>query len=312
LRDLWQGVGGGEGTSRAALKIDARLELKTGSVDIRLLQGRDSDNRSPHAEAEYQKGTLRIQDLGYFNLSRMRTQSERGEYWLSRQLPRTQIFTENNERVELVALIKNTQKQKVDKLEMWVKVGAVEKLEARLVMWKLPDEVVARRREKMKAAARKKGRTASAENLALAAWNLLITNAKAEKLSFNGCFLLYSLRWQIELLFKLWKSHAKLGHSESKNVQRILCELYAKLLGVLIQHWIVLTGLWKIPERSLVKGCQMIKEQSARLASAMTDLDALIAVLKDISERFEYGCSLNSRKKHPNSSQQLKNGYKFS
>jgi IS4 transposase len=62
-------------------------------------------------------------------------------------------------------------------------------------------------------ASSKKGRTANAESLLLAAWNIVITNASAEKLSISDCFLLYSLRWQIELLFKLWKSYAKVGHS---------------------------------------------------------------------------------------------------
>jgi len=47
--------------------------------------------------------------------------------------------------------------------------------------------------------------------------------------------------------------------------------VYGKLLDVLIQHWLVLTGLWQMPQRSLVKGCQMIKEQSARLAACMDD-----------------------------------------
>ena len=74
-----------------------------------------------------------------------------------------------------------------------------------------------------------------------------LTNAPIELLSFSECFLLYGVRWQIELLFKLWKSHGKLGHSNSKNKWRILCELYCKLLAVMVQHWIFLTGLWPIP-----------------------------------------------------------------
>ena len=114
------------------------------------------------------------------------------------------------------------------------------------------------------------------------------------------------------MLFKLWKSHGKLGHSRSEKPYRILCEVYCKLIVVLLQHWIVLTGLWDIPQRSLVKGTQMIREQSARLADAMNDFDKLVLLLKEFAERFEIGCSLNRRKKKPNTADQLINGYQYS
>jgi hypothetical protein len=117
---------------------------------------------------------------------------------------------------------------------------------------------------------------------------------------------------EARLLFKLWKSHSGLGQSHSEKAERMLCEIYAKLLGVLVQHWIVLTGLWRMPNRSLVKGCQMIKEQSACLASCIYNFDSLVSVLKDLAERFEYGCKLNTRKTNPNTCQRLEIGEVFS
>src|SRR4051794_34242088 len=49
-----------------------------------------------------------------------------------------------------------------------------------------------------------------------------------------------------QLMFKLWKSQSRLAASRSENRWRILCEVYVKLLIVLIEHWILLTGLWEI------------------------------------------------------------------
>ena len=101
-------------------------------------------------------------------------------------------------------------------------------------------------------------------------------------------------------IFKLWKSHCELANSDTENPYRILCEIYTKLLIILLQHWIVLTGLWEIAERSLVKGVQMIREQSTHLAHVIKDYEQLILTLKDISLRFSYGCSLNKRRKKLN------------
>ena len=165
----------------------------------------------------------------------------------------------------------------------------------------------------MKENASKQGRTATQASLALCDWKILITNVEPERLSLKDCLLLYSVRWQIELLFKFWKSHGKLGHSNSANPWRRLCELYVKLLIVVVQHWIFLTGLWDIPERSLIKGGQMIKEQAARLAACINNIDDLTQLLQELAQRFQVGCRQNTRKNHPNTWRQLLDGvYVFS
>ncbi len=48
--------------------------------------------------------------------------------------------------------------------------------------------------------------------------------------------MLVRCRWQIELLWKLWKAHGKLDTWRSYKPKRILTEIYAKLLGLLITH----------------------------------------------------------------------------
>ena len=52
-------------------------------------------------------------------------------------------------------------------------------------------------------------------------------------------------RWQIELLFKLWKSHnRRANHAESQSVAWRMAEFWAKLIGVILQHWLLLTMTW--------------------------------------------------------------------
>lgn len=312
LQPLWQGTGGVSGSNRAALKIDTCIELKAGYLQCGLLQGKHSDSRSPLAEAVYEPGCLRLQDLGYFNLKRMKEQSERGEYWISRYQLNTAIFDDHNNLIELSNLLHTFKAAGIKQHECTVELGISARVKARLLLVHLPEEAAGRCRAKMKENAAKQSRTATQNSLALCDWKILITNADTELLSFKDCFLLYSVRWQIELLFKLWKSHGRLGHSNSANPWRILCEVYCKLLTVMIQHWIILVGLWDIPERSLIKGGQMVREQSVRIAVCFNDVKALALLLLELAQRFQVGCRQNKRKTQPNTWRQLAEGYEFS
>ena len=68
--------------------------------------------------------------------------------------------------------------------------------------------------------------------------------------------MLARVRWQVELLFKLWKSHNRIDEWRTGKPWRVLCEVYAKLLAVIVQHWLTLVGCWQRPERSLVRAAQ--------------------------------------------------------
>jgi hypothetical protein len=312
LHELWQGTGGAGGSSRSAVKLDTCIELNKGQLQCSLQHGKQSDTRNPLANAVYERGSLRLQDLGYFNLERMKAQSERGEYWISRYQINTALFDEQGKAIDLSSLLHGLKLTGVRQQEYRVELGVKTHLKARLLLMALPEAAAARCRAKMKENANNNGRTVTQASLALCDWKILITNAEPELLSLKDCVLLYSVRWQIELLFKLWKSHSKLGRSNSANPWRRLCELYAKLLIVMIQHWIFLTGLWHIPERSLVKGGQMIREQAARLAACFNNLDTLTQLLREFTERFQIGCRQNSRKTRPNTWRQLVDGcYEF-
>ena len=110
---------------------------------------------------------------------------------------------------------------------------------------------------------------ASATALALAAWAILITNIPAKLLTLAEALVVVKVRWQIELLFKLWKSHGQVDSWRSDKPWRILCEVYAKLLAIIIQQWVLVVGCWAHPDRSLVKsrgsaarGCATAAPQS--------------------------------------------------
>ena len=120
----------------------------------------------------------------------------------------------------------------------------------------------------MHAEAKSNGRPAANAALALADWNVAITNVLRSMLSLAEALVLMRIRWQIELLFKLWKSHGRVDEWRTKNPARILCEVYAKLLGLVFQQWILVASNWVDPVRSLFKAAMIVTSYASELASA--------------------------------------------
>ena len=105
---------------------------------------------------------------------------------------------------------------------------------------------------------------------------------------------------QVELVFKVWKSAGHLAHSRSDKPWRVLCEVYAKLLGLLVQHWLLVTSLWRYPDRSAWKAAQTLRKHAVALASAfVAGVAALEAALQVVQRTLAAGCRLNKRKKAP-------------
>lgn len=98
-----------------------------------------------------------------------------------------------------------------------------------------------------------KGQLLTRRRLVRADWSIRVTNAPPEKRSLREAFVVARVRWTIELLFKRWKAHAKVNEWRTTKDWRILCEVYAKLLGVLLRHWLIVASYWSDPDRSFVK-----------------------------------------------------------
>ena len=91
----------------------------------------------------------------------------------------------------------------------------------------------------------------------------------------------------------------------SKNPYRILCELYGKLIAMVIQHWLFLAGSWAYPDRSLMKAAVTVQGAAFAIALAMTGVIDLALVIGEIGNCLGAACRMNQRNKHPNTYQLL-------
>jgi Transposase DDE domain len=124
-------------------------------------------------------------------------------------------------------------------IDLSVRLGSIPALwlTARLLALPVSPEIAEQRRTHVREKAKRQGHIPSAEALALADWNLIVTNIPATFLQAQEVLLLYRARWQVELLFKLWKSHGHVDEWSSPSPLayplRILCQAAGDAGGTL-------------------------------------------------------------------------------
>lgn len=309
LQEVWAGCGNQNTQEAASLKLHVRWELRRGRLDgPALTAGRVSDHRSPWYQAPIEAGTLYVQDLGYFNLHRIQQRQAAGAWSLSRLQVGTAVLDRQGHRLNLRQC---APKQVGQAKEVPVLLGQQLRLPMRLFMVRVPKAVAQQRREGLQAEAQRHGRSVSPETLALADWTLLITDVPRSQLSLPEALVLLRERWQMELLYKLWKHDGQLDQWRTANRWRILCEVYAKLIGLLLQHWLLVLFAWHDAQRSLVKLAQVVRQTGWTLMEALAGFRSLRAALQLIARRMRSGCHMNSRHQRPNSAQLLAKGLEW-
>jgi hypothetical protein len=305
--DRFPGCGGTGTACRAAMKIQVMWSLLRGQLlGWQIEAGRASDAKSEIAEMTPPAGSLSVLDLGYFSLERFRRVAEQNAYWISRFQHGTKVFDAAGKSLDLRAFLR--QEGENGLVDAPVLLGEKERLACRLIAVRVPAEVAARRRQKAREKALAHGREPSQEFLELQEWTIFVTNCKEELLTWKEVVVLYRARWQIELLFKLWKSHNHVAELEPGiSPQRQLAVLYAKLIGVIVQHWLLLSAAWDNLQRSLRKAAAIIRDWIVLLVAVLDDREGLVNLISRLGAATAKTARVNRRRKHPSLFQLLEN-----
>jgi Transposase DDE domain len=298
LRHLFAGCGtSNPQAGNAAVKLTVAWDLKAGRLRGPLLDaGRLNDKKTALAGEVLPAGSLRVADLGYFQLEHLAAFDRRGVYFLSRFLPLTVVYDEQGIKWSLLSQLLSCRGPRVD---LAIRLGERARLRCRLLAARVPPEVARQRQEKLRQEATSQRRQISPEVLALAHWTVFVTNVPTALLSLEEALEIGRARWQIELLFKLWKSEGQIDESTSEKPYRVLCELYAKLVAMILQHWVLLVSGWEHVDRSLVKMAQTIRRYAWELAQAVGRRWALGRIIADLRTIFGTCCRVDRRRKHP-------------
>lgn len=239
LSDVFRGFGGG--ASDSALKIQFCYDIKLGQFFYLIQDGTCTDNKYENSFIEkINQYDLIIRDLGYFSPRAFIELSEKGAYYLSRWKSDIVIFIKN-ENNELISLNMPNFLSKINdttEIEIYLKKDS-QVSKARLVIEKVPENVKNERLRKMNKANQKKGVQAKELTKLFQGFNVYVSNIPEDFLSKDNFRKLYGIRWQVELVFKNWKSNFNLDKISGIKKERIKCMLYSRLLLIFLSSKII-------------------------------------------------------------------------
>lgn len=305
LAERWPGCGGTTAADgQAAIKLHVRFNVLNGTLRGPFLHpGRTADVTCDACLEPLPAGALRIGDLAYFKLQMFADFNRDGIYWLSRVKPGTRVFDAQAGEWSLAEFLAA---QTGDNVDVQVQLGTGCRVRCRLLAKRAPPEVVEKRRARLRTKQSRKGRKyRAADPWALAEWTVYVTNVPQDMLTLEEALVLARCRWQLELLWKLWKSYGRIDESRSAKPWRILCEIYAKLLGMVVQHWTLLASCWAQPDRSLAKASATIRRHAPELAATVRYGQLVRGVLERIARCLQRGCRVAKRRKEPATHQLL-------
>jgi hypothetical protein len=279
LAGLFPARKGQDGSPCAALKVVLEMEVTTGQfTELEVMPALDNDKTSQVAAKPLPRGSLLLEDMGFLCARRLQEYTDQGVYFLTRVPCWTAFFVKRRwgkkglERLDLARWLRETDRSHASR-EAYV--FHEEKLKLRVLAVRVPDEVARRRREEAERDARKRGRTVSEKKLELCDWNILVTNAPEELISAREGWELRRVRWQIELVFKVFKSGGGLERTQARSPWRVLTELYAKLLGQVVLRWVQLASGYVMLRRSVLRTAAKVRKRAASLLAAVGSEEGL-------------------------------------
>ena len=295
-KERFKGCGGTYHASQSAVKLQTELNLRSGALShIEIEPGKSPDGATCRQQARRGAGSLRISDLGYFCVAVFAAMAAAGEHFLSRLQFGTGVLLPDGTAINLLRWLQEQPESVVDRP---ILLGVKERLPCRLIAWRMPAERASRRRQKLRAdVKRKRGGEPSAERLAWCDWTILVTSVPVEMLTPPESIILYRARWQVELLFKRWKSGGLIAALTGSTDVRTMVGVWSRLIACLVQHWLLVATVWGDPCKSLDKAAKVIRDIANQIATNLWRLDALIHTLTVLNAAIAKTCNRNKRKK---------------
>jgi hypothetical protein len=227
----------GFGGKVISVGVQTQIDLLHGTMEIGLREGSKNDQGECIQDWQsLESNCLYVRDLGYISATYMQRIEQAGSYYLNRLPVKTILYEKGKRGFRKVST--REIKRRVNKAGI---VDAIfyagkEKYPVRTLIEAVPDSVRDKRIKKSTAFNKTHGYQTSKQYIERSGLNIWVTNLPKVRYDTLLVKNLYRMRWQIELIFKTWKSILGMQHIGGCRTARVMCQLYAKLILALI-HW---------------------------------------------------------------------------
>ena len=240
----------------SSLKINLIKDLKNNTpVDVQVSRGTKNDYEFlPRIKKFMKSKDLILNDLGYCSLEFLKNVIKKKAFFVSKlklnslktiflENPTPEYFKNGTIKVQNRFIPFDVEKEcnsmiagEIREFEN-VHIGSdSHKLPCRLIITKL-DGALEERRYKTITKKIRMCRGIKEENRKMAKFGFMITNLSKDLYPKEQIYPIYSLRWQIELEFKNWKSILEIDESGRKlKKERIEAHFYGKLINILVNN----------------------------------------------------------------------------
>lgn len=256
LSEYYKGYGGSKGTSKAGLCIQYEYDAKNGKiVDLTITHATRNDAKdATETASKVCAGDLVIRDLGYYSLPTLQIFSSAKAFYVSKLGSKTNLYKLGSKTaISFIDLYNDMKKKGQTRLELSVEAGN-DRMPVRFIAVMVSEETYKERLRRNDKDNKERGCTTSDDYRARCRFNIFITNTTADMLSIDDVIVLYRLRWQVEIMFKCWKSVLKIDKLQKMKFERFTCMLVAKLILVVLNQqiiWGLNKHFWKTAKKVL-------------------------------------------------------------
>ena len=251
------------------ISMQYEYDLVSGNwLSIKLTDGLRNDfSDAEQTISAITTGDLHIRDLGYISPTYLKAIIQSGAFFLNRLPSQAGVYNLDGKPWNWNKVFRQAKDQQ--HLQQDVLIHDKERIACRLIIEKVPEHEFKRRWLHAQVQAKSKRVGISKEHKKKLHYNIYVTNVGADILPASEVRKTYYLRWQIELVFKTWKSFFHINDVKRVKKERLECQLLGRLLWILI-NWSLFSRLNKhVSARGQTVSMLMFFKRSLKFASSL-------------------------------------------